>query len=29
MKGIEAHFTGRLGKAAEARSTRTRKPWLC
>ncbi len=28
MKGFEAHFTGRLGKAAEARSTRTRKPMV-
>lgn len=26
MKGIEAHFTGRLGKDAESRTTRTGKP---
>lgn len=26
MKGIEAHFTSRLGKDAESRTTRTGKP---
>lgn len=28
MKGIEANFTGRLGKDAEARTTRTGKPMV-